>query len=157
MVKDKISLDDGADSLKELIRDDETYESIIRGKCSKCGEPYALITGSTKTCRKDGRRYAQINCNTIGWCAFRCHKCEEVIEDTWVSVETTSIAMLMKTKENTSWEEWYKALLSYADGLGKNWERSLVINCGEKCWREAYDCDKDVKAAFEDELTEQCR
>ena len=78
------------DSLTDLIRGDETYESIKPGKCKACGEPYALITGSNRTFRKDGRRYAKINCEKIGWGSFRCSRCKEVIEETWVPDETTS-------------------------------------------------------------------
>lgn len=76
------------DSLKDLIRSDEEYKTITPGKCSVCGEPYALITGSDKTFYKDGRRYAQINSAEKGWASFRCHGCKQVLEKTWV--ETTS-------------------------------------------------------------------
>jgi formate dehydrogenase maturation protein FdhE len=70
--------------LTALIRQDETFGKIENGKCNVCGEPYALITGSNTTFRKDGRRYAQINCAEIGWGAFRCSTCKEVIEETWI-------------------------------------------------------------------------
>jgi hypothetical protein len=73
--------------LTELIRHDETFGKIQNGKCSKCNEPYALITGSNKTFHRDGRRYAHINFTEIGLSAFRCKKCSECIEETWVAVD----------------------------------------------------------------------
>jgi hypothetical protein len=43
------------DSIRELIRGDETYDKIVAGKCKICGKEYTLITGSNRTSRKDGK------------------------------------------------------------------------------------------------------
>lgn len=75
------------EDLRRLIRRDEKYDTIQIGKCKICNEPYAVIVGSSKTCRRDGRRFAQINSDKIGWCAFRCDKCNSVIDETWVPNE----------------------------------------------------------------------
>jgi hypothetical protein len=78
------------DSIRELIRGDETYDKIVAGKCKICGKEYALITGSNRTLRKDGKRFAEVDCKKIGWDAFRCRGCKEIIEETWIPDETTS-------------------------------------------------------------------
>lgn len=64
-------------------------------------------------------------------------------------LDSKEIAALNKTKTNSSFEEWYEALQAYTDSQGGDWERSLVTDCGEECWKEAYEDDMEVSEAFE--------
>jgi hypothetical protein len=79
---------------------------------------------------------------------FEIADVKEFFRNKYSLLDSSEIAVLMKTKINASWEEWYEALQSYADSLGEDWERSLITDCGEKVWREAYDSGDDVKTAF---------
>ena len=85
---------------------------------------------------------------------FTIAELKEFFKQKYSLLASAEIAQLMKTKENSSWEEWYEALQSYADGLGEDWERSLITDCGEKCWRESYDSGNDVQEAFKEGFRE---
>lgn len=85
---------------------------------------------------------------------FKIADAKQFFKEKYSLLSFSEIALLMKTKENSSWEEWYEALQSYADSLGEDWERSLITDCGEECWREAYDSGDDVKTAFIEGFTE---
>ena len=79
---------------------------------------------------------------------------KEFFKQKYSLIASAEIAQLKKTKENSSWEEWYEALQAYADGLGEDWERSLITDCGEECWRESYDSGDDTQEAFNEGFRE---
>ena len=85
---------------------------------------------------------------------FKIADAKQFFKEKYSLLSSSEIAALMKTKENSSWEEWYEALQSYADSLGDDWERSFITDCGDGCWHEAYNSGCDVKTAFVDGFTE---
>jgi len=85
---------------------------------------------------------------------FEIADVKEFFRNKYSLLDSSEIAVLMKTKINASWEEWYEALQSYADSLGGDWERSLITDCGEKVWREEYDSGDDIKTAFIENMTD---
>ena len=58
------------------------------------------------------------------------------------------IKALNKTDKNCSFSEWYEALQSYVDHLGNDWERKLITDAGEECWKELYEFGHEVSEAL---------
>jgi hypothetical protein len=49
------------------------------------------------------------------------------------------------SNKNSTFEYWYEALQRYAEALGDDWERCLITDCGEECWKEFFDDGYGIK------------
>ena len=66
----------------------ETYSDIIKGNCS-CGEPINKVLNSDCTNRTNGDRFYYPN-ETSAWGIFRCKKCLEPIDSSFIPKSTAN-------------------------------------------------------------------
>lgn len=70
-------------------------------------------------------------------------------------LSSSEIGLLQKNKYNCSFDEWYEAMLAYVDGLGGDWDKSMVADIQIGYWNSRYVEGNTTTEAFKDAFIEQ--